>query len=298
MKIGNIYRNARTTLGLSKAELARRSGLSSPTITSIETGNASLRSATAVMPILKLRWAWHQADDQLPIRSLAAIRRDQSISQRTMAEFIGVSLPTVQALERDFTGTCQTLDRYTTVLELDTPLIDDTPVAAPKTKRLIPKGNDAEQDLVFTPKKLAATIINHFEPEMCGVILDPCRGDGAFYNQFPKHLDHRWCEIEQGRDFLKWQATTNWIVTNPPWSKFRTFLKHSMAISENIVFLCALTHFTTKARVSDIQRSGFGMKAILYAHTPKEWPQSGFQMAAVHVQKNWGGSCIIEHLDK
>lgn len=299
MNIGITYRNARNALGLSKAELSRRTGLSQPTIRNIETSSASLRSANTIMPILQLRWAWQFPDDHLPLgQSLAAIRRDQSISQRKMASYIGVSLPTVQALEQSFTGACQTLDRYTAVLGLVSPLVDDAALVAPKSRPLIPQGNDAASDMVFTPNELAANVIHHFKAEMNGVVLDPCRGDGAFFGQFPKHLDRRWCEITQGRDFMKWQSPVDWLITNPPWSKFRPFLNHSMSISDNIVLLCALTHFTTKARVSDIHNAGFGMKTVLYVPTPVNWPPSGFQMAAVHIRRNWGGPCVMTRLNQ
>ena len=38
-------------------------------------------------------------------------------------------------------------------------------------------------DVVMTLEKSAIKIIKHFQPE--GSILEPCRGDGAFYNNFP-----------------------------------------------------------------------------------------------------------------
>jgi hypothetical protein len=68
-------------------------------------------------------------------------------------------------------------------------------------------------------------------------------------------------------------------------------------IADNIVFLSVMSHFTTKARVNDMRVKGFGMKEVLYVPTPADWPHSGFQMAAVHLQRRWCGPCQFEYLD-
>ena len=41
-------------------------------------------------------------------------------------------------------------------------------------------GRSTAQDVVMTPPETAIKILNHFKPT--GKILEPCRGDGAFYN--------------------------------------------------------------------------------------------------------------------
>ena len=45
-----------------------------------------------------------------------------------------------------------------------------------------PPKNAPEKDIVMTPVYLAKNIIEHFEPT--GLILDPCRGEGAFYDNY------------------------------------------------------------------------------------------------------------------
>ena len=45
-----------------------------------------------------------------------------------------------------------------------------------------PPKNTPEKDIVMTPEWLAIEIIDHFSPS--GIILDPCRGEGAFYDNF------------------------------------------------------------------------------------------------------------------
>lgn len=163
-------------------------------------------------------------------------------------------------------------------------------------RSLIPRGGN---DLVMTPRPLAKVIIDHFHPE--GAILDPCRGDGAFYDQYPAGCVRDWCEVREGRDFLKnWPAPWEhyeWVITNPPWSLFRPFLRRSMEVADNVVFLCTVNHFWLKARLRDIGEASFGFREILLVPTPpKPWPQSGFQLGAVHLQRGWDGPTKVSPL--
>jgi len=153
--------------------------------------------------------------------------------------------------------------------------------------RLNPPKNRPEQDIVYTPVPLAIDIIEHYQPE--GIILDPSKGDGAFYNNFPEDVNNDWCELSLGRNFFDYEDKCDWIITNPPWSMMRKFLIHGMELSDNIVYLTSVNHYTTKARLRDMHEHGFGIREFYCFDTPKEFPQSGFQLAAVHTQRGWTG---------
>jgi hypothetical protein len=145
----------------------------------------------------------------------------------------------------------------------------------------------------MTPPFYVNLILNHFAPQ--GLCLEPCRGTGGF------QLDGwDWCEITEGRDFLTWDFGTkhyDWIVTNPPWSKLRLFLVRSMRLADNVVFLCLVNALWMKARLRDIDSAGFGIREILLLDTPpKPWPQAGFALGAIHIQRGYKGS--IELSDK
>lgn len=63
---------------------------------------------------------------------------------------------------------------------------------------LIDNGIEFKQrDVVYTNRNIAKSIIDRYN--LTGSILDPCKGDGAFYEQIPNAL---WCEIQEGRDFF------------------------------------------------------------------------------------------------
>ena len=148
-----------------------------------------------------------------------------------------------------------------------------------------PPKNTPEKDIVMTPEWLAIEIIDHFSPS--GIILDPCRGDGAFYVNFNTETKE-WCELGEGVDFLTYNKKVDWIITNPPWSKMQQFLAHGMEVSDNIVYLTTINHYTTKRRIRDMRENNFAIKEIYCVPTPKNpWPQLGFQLGAIHTQRGY-----------
>lgn len=153
------------------------------------------------------------------------------------------------------------------------------------TMKSQPNRDYKSDDVVQTPRPLAKAIVEHFKPT--GAILEPCKGEGNFLAELP--YGTAWCEISEGSDFFKWVAGCNWIVTNPPWSKFREFLKHSMEVADEIVFLVTVNHLWTKARLRDIEEAGFGIKEICKVRTPLGFPASGFQLGAIHLSRGWTG---------
>ena len=149
---------------------------------------------------------------------------------------------------------------------------------------LIPKTNAPDADRVYTPDWLAQAIVDRFKPS--GKILEPCRGGGAFTRAMP---DCDWCELDDGRDFLTVEGSWDWIITNPPWSKIRQFLAKAIELKvPNIVFLMNMNAVATKARLKVIYRNGYHIREIWCVDTPPEFPQMGFQLAAIHIQQGSG----------
>lgn len=147
----------------------------------------------------------------------------------------------------------------------------------------------------MTPRPLAKAIIDHYKPT--GRICDPCAGEGAFRDQFPKGKSTPyWFEISKGSDFLEHPGqpkSFGWIVTNPPWSRdlFNAFLEKSMRVADNVVFLIAMNKLMTRKRMESIDNAGFRFKEILRVPRPDSWPSSGFEYAAIHLQYAFHGDC-------
>ena len=263
--------------------LAQDSGLAWKTVRDVVEGQGTITSLDKLRAALDLKWSWTlETDGTSPGAALAARRKAKGISQRALAEKLQLSPQTVVTLERQFIGRIDTLRRYLRALRING-------VLTTKSNRLVPPRNEAHADIVYTPRELARQIIAVYGSELQGRVLDPARGDGAFYDALPDHVEKLWCEAGDNCDFYDWTAAVDWIVTNPPWSDFRDFLQHSLTVADNIVFLAPLNHFTTKRRVSMIREAGFGVRRILIVPTPTDWPSSGFQLAAVWLSRGWRG---------
>lgn len=157
-----------------------------------------------------------------------------------------------------------------------------------------PGKNYISNDRVMTPPLLAKRLYDCLPAG--GDILEPARGTGAFYDLMPTCC-RDWCEIDQGRDFFEYSRKVDWIITNPPWSKMRQFLAHSMKLADHVAFLCTLNHLWTSARQRDIRNNGFGLERIIMCNRPDGWPQTGFQHGMFLLSKGYAEDCRITFLD-
>ncbi len=113
-----ILPSERKRLGLRLEDAARLSGLSVPTVSKLEGGKGTLRSIIQYVDALGVTIEWHGRNGKHHGLSIAERRKRLGISQRAMAERIGVSHRTIIALERDFTGRVETLLRCMHELKL------------------------------------------------------------------------------------------------------------------------------------------------------------------------------------
>lgn len=155
-----------------------------------------------------------------------------------------------------------------------------------------PNRNYNSNDVVMTPEYLARALVKHFNPQGNG--LEPCCGSGNIL-KFLNNAD--WCEITKNKDFFDYYTPVDYIFTNPPWSKIRNFLQHAMELAKDIYFLITINHIWTKARLKDINKNHFAIKEICIFETPKDFPQSGFQLGMVHLSKNYTGLIKLSYLE-
>ena len=69
----------------------------------------------------------------------------------------------------------------------------------------------------------------------------------------------------------------------------RAFTQHAMGVSDNIVWLVHMPNITTKARLRDLDQHGFGVAELVWVGTPRDWPQSRFQLVAAHLKRGYSG---------
>jgi hypothetical protein len=158
-----------------------------------------------------------------------------------------------------------------------------------KGRSLLPHGGN---DRIYTPDLLARDIVIHFRPS--GKILEPAAGGGAFLRALP---GCDWCEIDKKVDFFECQQHYDWIVTNPPYSLFTKFLRKSLELADNIVFLCPINSWFQRARERAIREAGFGIVEVCHVPVPPPpWPQFGLSLGATWLRRGWMGSMASTRL--
>lgn len=144
-------------------------------------------------------------------------------------------------------------------------------------------------DIIITPTDIASDVVRHFT--LSGKILDPCRGNGAFSDLIPYC---QWCEIRDGKDFFQWTEHVDWIISNPPYSIFAEFLRHSMCVADNIVFLIPVNKVFNSDRIMR-EIWGWGGVQEIYViggGSLLGFP-IGFCIGAVHFKRHYRGDIRI-----
>lgn len=145
-------------------------------------------------------------------------------------------------------------------------------------------------DVVYTPEWIALDMIKHFNPQ--GAILDPCAGGGVFFNNLQG--DKYFCEIEKGIDFFNFQLPVKWIMSNPPYSIFDEWLKHSLFLADEICYLIPVNKLLSSyKKLQEVYKWG-GIKHIRYYGSGRKigFP-FGFPVGAVHLSKDYKGEMGI-----
>ena len=144
-------------------------------------------------------------------------------------------------------------------------------------------------DVVLTPDAIAADVVKHFQPT--GLMLDPCRGNGAFWKHMP---GAEWCEAREGRDFFDWTERVDWIVSNPPYSIFADWMAHSLEIAENIVYLIPVNKiFNSDRMMREIWTWGGVPEIYTVAGGGALGFPIGFAIGAVHFRRGYRGETRV-----
>lgn len=150
-------------------------------------------------------------------------------------------------------------------------------------------GKPTEADSVQTPKFAVDFIFEHLKPT--GSMLDPCCGDGAFYEAMKKiTCDYNFCEIKMGKCFFDWKRPVDWIISNPPYSIYDLFLEHAFKVADNVVWLCPLSKAFKSNRVQSLVENYGGLKEIIYMGTGSKFGFSfGFPVGFLHYKRGFKG---------
>ena len=149
----------------------------------------------------------------------------------------------------------------------------------------------AHRDVVFTPEHIALAMVRHFQP--AGKMLGPCKGDGAFFRRMPSA---KYCELQEGRDFFDWNEPVDWIVSNPPYSIYLDWMRHSFEVAENIVYLVPLYKALHSSTLLAETFQWGGIVEIVHIGTGRDVGfDFGFAAGAVHYQRGYRGGMRYRH---
>lgn len=148
-------------------------------------------------------------------------------------------------------------------------------------------------DIVYTPEYVCRQIIRHLNIEK-GILLDQCKGDGAFFNNFSEDCDNLYCEIREGRDFFDFRDRVDWIIGNPPYSIFLEFLEHSFNIADNVSFLVPTNKIFQRQIIMDMINNYGGIKSqIIFGSGTLIGFPFGFSVGNFHFKKDYKGPCEL-----
>jgi hypothetical protein len=109
-----------------------------------------------------------------------------------------------------------------------------------------------------TPNELAKQLIKFIPFDNDDKVLEPFKGEGSFYNNFPDNVQKDFCEIEEGLDYKDYDKEIDWVISNPPFkindknSVFPLTKFYANKVKKGIAFLvsdyglCTLTPIRLK----------------------------------------------------
>ena len=133
-----------------------------------------------------------------------------------------------------------------------------------------------DRTIVMTKATMAKDLIKRVPFADGDIVLEPCKGDGAFFDNFPDNVEKKWCEINEGRDFFEFEGEVDWVLSNPPFvprKLFWDFMEKSMDITRKGIYwlinLSSLNVFTPR-RLQIMQDKGWYIQSF-HIVADKRW---------------------------
>jgi len=110
-----------------------------------------------------------------------------------------------------------------------------------------------DNDICYTKDEMAKYLLSLINFKEYDIVMEPCRGKGAFYNNLPDNVIREYCEINEGKDYLKYEDEVDITLSNPPFvprSLFWDFHMKAMDTTRREIYwlfnISSLNVFTPK----------------------------------------------------
>lgn len=118
------------------------------------------------------------------------------------------------------------------------------------------------QDKKYTNPELAKKLIEYVNIKPHEILLDPFKGRGAFYDNYPEKNKKFWCEIDEGVDFFDYKNPVHWVISNPPYSILNKVFDHLIKIcKKGFALLLGMINLSIK-RIKYLETNGFFITKI------------------------------------
>jgi hypothetical protein len=133
-----------------------------------------------------------------------------------------------------------------------------------------------------TPVELAKDLMQFIPLTETDRLLEPFRGEGAFYNHFPANNPKDWCEITDGRNYIDYNGEYDWVISNPPFKldgetgRVNAFWKlldfYTDKATKGVAFLGNDTCFgtLTPKRIAHLEAKGWSIQKVVVCSV-KKW---------------------------
>jgi hypothetical protein len=125
------------------------------------------------------------------------------------------------------------------------------------------KLSEADPTLAFTKPEMAIELLKTITFQEGDTVMEPCKGPGAFFDNFPKNTVNVYCEIAEGIDYLEFEGMVDYTISNPPFVPRKLFWEfHQRAMQttrKEIYWLLAMhcINVFTPNRLREMESKGW-----------------------------------------
>jgi hypothetical protein len=136
------------------------------------------------------------------------------------------------------------------------------PILSTSEQANLIRKREVANDKFYTPESLVKIHLELVRPHLYegDLILEPCRGKGAYYNLFYTYFptqEYDWCEIDDGRDFFNYKGNPDVIITNPPFSLLKKMIERMIELKPRVISLLLNAYAMTPCRIRTFNAAGY-----------------------------------------